>query len=298
MAIPFIASEDLLPGTVPSLRSRRPFSSMAASLEFGEVFRPQVKQVVYEAKRVEGLTVKPERFFGLEVNRRAVEIAELVLWLGYIQWHLRTRPTDLPQPVLGSRDHVREQDALLTWDGYPDKKLKLHLGRLVAGPEGRETYLFPNARRPEWPAADYIVGNPPFIGGKDTRGRLGSDYAEALWGAYPHVNPSADFVMYWWDRAAELLTRKDTPLRRFGLVTTNSITQVFQRRVIERRLGSASPISLLLAIPDHPWTKAGKDAAAVRIAMTVAAAGEDHIPSETPFHGHGLDEFAAMIGVG
>ncbi len=62
-------------------------------------------------------------------------------------------------------------------------------------------------------------------------------------------------------------------MRRFGFVTTNSITQVFQRRVVERHLGGKVPISLLLAIPDHPWTKATKDAASVRIAMTVAAAG-------------------------
>lgn len=225
--------------------------------------------------RAQSLTVKPEQFFGMEVNRRAVEISELVLWIGYIQWHLRTRPTDLPEPVLGSSDHVHERDALLTWDGYPDKLLKRdQLGRPVPGPEGQETYAFPNAHRPDWPAADFIVGNPPFIGGKDVRSRLGTDYAKALWTAHPHLNPSADFVMYWWDRAAELLTHKGTRLRRFGLVTTNSITQVFQRRVLERHLTAAAPISLLLAIPDHPWTKSSKDSAAVRIAMTVASAGE------------------------
>ena len=55
-----------------------------------------------------------------------------------------------------------------------------------------------------------------------------------------HMNESADFVMYWWDRAAELLTRKGTSLRRFGFVTTNSITQVFQRRVMERHLKARS----------------------------------------------------------
>ncbi|WP_425988126.1 hypothetical protein [Brevundimonas sp. TWP2-3-2] len=87
------------------------------------------------------------------------------------------------------------------------------------------------------------------------------------------MTESADFVMYWWDRAAELLTRKKTPLRRFGLVTTNSISQVFQRRVMERHLDAKAPVSLILAVPDHPWTKATKDSAAVRIAMTVARAG-------------------------
>ncbi|NBS03478.1 MAG: class I SAM-dependent DNA methyltransferase, partial [Rhizobiales bacterium] len=88
------------------------------------------------------------------------------------------------------------------------------------------------------------------------------------------MNESADFVMYWWDRAAELLTRKGTVLRRFGFVTTNSITQVFQRRVMEPHLNAKKPISLVLAIADHPWTKASRDAAAVRIAMTVAEAGQ------------------------
>jgi hypothetical protein len=87
------------------------------------------------------------------------------------------------------------------------------------------------------------------------------------------MNESADFVMYWWDRAAELLIRKGTRLKRFGLVTTNSLSQVFQRRVMERHLSAKKPISLLMAVPDHPWTKATRDAAAVRIAMTVAAAG-------------------------
>jgi hypothetical protein len=62
-------------------------------------------------------------------------------------------------------------------------------------------------------------------------------------------------------------------LRRFGFVTTNSISQIFQRRVLERHLAAKRPISLVMAIPDHPWTKATPSAAAVRIAMTVAEAG-------------------------
>ena len=56
-------------------------------------------------------------------------------------------------------------------------------------------------------------------------------------GAHPHINECADFVMYWWDHAAELLTAKGTRLRRFGFVTTNSITQEFSRRVIKKRTG-------------------------------------------------------------
>ena len=224
--------------------------------------------------RAVNISVKPEQFFGMELNRRAVEIAELVLWIGYIQWHMRTRATLPTEPVLGSSDHVRMQDALLTWQDYPNDHLKRDAtGKPSVGRGGNEIYAFPEAARPTWPEVDFIVGNPPFIGGKDIRGRLRSGYAEALWRTHPQMNPSTDFVMYWWDRAAELLTLPGTRLRRFGFVTTNSITQVFQRRVVDRHLTSASPISLVMAIPDHPWTKASREAAAVRIAMTVAAAG-------------------------
>lgn len=63
-------------------------------------------------------------------------------------------------------------------------------------------------------------------------------------------------------------------LKRFGYVTTNSISQVFQRRVMERYLNAKKPLSLTMAIPDHPWTKVTKDSAAVRIAMTVAESGK------------------------
>ncbi len=116
----------------------------------------------------------------------------------------------------------------------------------------------PVGRTGRWPMADFIVGNPPFVGGKDIRSRMGDGYTEALWAAHKAMNDSADFVMYWWDRAADLLVAKGTMLRRFGFVTTNSITQVFQRRVVERHLSGTRPISLLFAISDHPWTKASK----------------------------------------
>lgn len=207
-------------------------------------------------------TVDPHQFLGLEINPRAAAIAELVLWIGYLQWHFRTRGEAPSEPILRAFGNVKVMDAVLTWDGWPMPKIV----------EGRETY--PNARKPEWPEAEFIVGNPPFIGGKDIRSRLGDGYAETLWKAHPGVNTSADFVMYWWDRAADILARKGSALRRFGLVTTNSITQVFNRRVVARRLSGKPPVSLIMAIPDHPWTKATKDAAAVRIAMTVAVRGE------------------------
>ncbi len=206
--------------------------------------------------------VGPRQFFGIDANRRAVAIADLMLWIGYLQWHLRTRAFAPREPILQELTQIVPGDALLIWDDWPVPCVEA--GREVAPP---------NPRRPPWPEVEFIVGNPPFIGGKDLRRRLGEGYVAALRLAWPQMNESADLVMYWWDRAAALLAAPGTALRRFGFVTTNSITQLFQRRTVERHLDALSPVSLLLAIADHPWTKAGKDAAAVRIAMTVVTAG-------------------------
>ncbi|WP_372731043.1 class I SAM-dependent DNA methyltransferase [Novosphingobium sp.] len=213
-----------------------------------------------EALALETSTVHPRNFLGLELNPRAAAIAELVLWLGYLQWQMRNS-TSIGDPVLEKLANIIAMDAVVKHDGEHPRA------------DGSGTELR-NPRRPEWPEADYIVGNPPFIGGKDIRSRLGDAYATALWKANPKINKSADFVMYWWDRAADQMTRKGTRLKRFGFVTTNSITQEFSRRTIAKYLDGRVPVSLVLAIPDHPWTKATKDTAAVRIAMTVVEPGK------------------------
>jgi hypothetical protein len=228
-------------------------------------------------------SVDPHQFLGLEINPRAAAIAELVLWIGYLQWHFRTKGGPPEEPILRAFRNIQVKNAVLTWDGEPVPQIV----------DGKETY--PNARRPEWPAAEFIVGNPPFIGASFLRARLGDAFTEALWSAHSHMNESADFVMYWWDRAAELLTRKGTVLRRFGLITTNSISQVFQRRVMERHLKAKKPMSLVMAIPDHPWTKATDDAAAVRIAMTVGEAGATEGTLREAVKESGLDTDAPQI---
>ena len=203
-------------------------------------------------------TIGPANFLGLELNPRAAVIAELVLWIGWLRWRTANDPTAVPDPVL-------QRTAAINFGrhhGYDAVLARDEAGEIVQPP-----------RQPDWPEAEFIVGNPPFIGGKNLRDRLGSSYAEALWKANPSVPPSADFVMQWWDRAADALTTAEPTLRRFGFVTTNSITQEFSRRVITGHMKAERPLSLVMACPDHPWTKATRDSAAVRIAMTAAEAG-------------------------
>ncbi|HML93056.1 DNA methyltransferase [Methyloceanibacter sp.] len=238
-----------------------------------------------------GETVDPGQFYGLEINPRAVAIADLVLWIGYLKWQLKTGgPDAVSEPVLDAYGTIKEQDAILAydskelardedgkpisvWDGHTMKDHPV-TGLPVPDPDARvESYVYKNPRPAKWPEVDFIVGNPPFIGGKDMRSELGDGYAEACWKARPHMPGGADFVMHFWDQAATILLAKKSELRRFGLITTNSITQTFSRRVIERHQSAKTSLSLVFAIPNHPWLKAA-DKAAVRIAMTVAEKGE------------------------
>jgi len=257
----------------------------------------------------EGLSVDPHQFLGLEINPRAAAVAEMVLWIGYLQWHFRTRGRVMPpQPVLKDFRNIECRDAVLAYDrveyvvdarGVPvsrwdGKTVKKHpvTGEDVPDETAQvplERYL--NPRRTEWPQADVVVGNPPFIGNKRMRAALGDGYVEALRGAWGDMPESADFVMYWWHKAASLVCSGS--LSRFGFITTNSVTQAFNRRVLQAHLregdgaappslaaksaecvgrGSPVPLHLAFAVPDHPWVDSA-DGAAVRIAMTVGAMG-------------------------
>ena len=71
--------------------------------------------------------------------------------------------------------------------------------------------------------------------------------------------------MYWWIKAATFL---DGPCRRFGLVTTNSIVQSFNRKMVAKELSRKRTRSIVFAIADHPWVD-DADGAAVRVAMSV-----------------------------
>jgi hypothetical protein len=261
--------------------------------QFGDTFKLELERH----------TVDPHQFLGLEINPRAASIAELVLWIGYLQWHFRLHGKSTPpEPILRAFKNIQCRDAVLAYDGEPqpalddagkDKtvwdrkstKTDLVTGREVPDETQRVPLLtYQNPRPAEWPKADFIVGNPPFIGTARMREDLGDGYAETLRATYPDVPESADFVLYWWHKAAELT--RTGKARRFGLITTNSLRQTFARRVVQAQMSATPPLSLLFAIPDHPWVDTA-EGAAVRIAMTVGAAGEHagellEVTGETP----------------
>ncbi len=242
-----------------------------------------------------GHTVDPHQFLGLELNPWAAAVAELVLWIGYLQWHFRTHGKASPaEPVLRDFRNIENRDAVLDWDARVERRdangasvtrwdgigtiEHAVTGERVPDPQARtQVWDYLKPRPAKWPEATFIVGNPPFIGASRMRDALGDGYTEALWQAYPKMPRSADLVMFWWEKAA-LAARayklgKGKGTRRFGLITTNSLRQTFNRAVLEPHLSDPkTPLSLIFAIPDHPWVDAG-EGAAVRIAMTVAEAG-------------------------
>lgn len=51
---------------------------------------------------------------------RAAAIAELVLWIGYLQWHFKLRGKRTPpEPILRAFKNIQCRDAVLAYDGEP-----------------------------------------------------------------------------------------------------------------------------------------------------------------------------------
>ncbi|MEA5567648.1 class I SAM-dependent DNA methyltransferase, partial [Anabaena sp. UHCC 0399] len=227
--------------------------------------------------------VNVSQFLGIEVNPRAASIAELVIWIGYLQWYFKQfGNTSPPEPVLQKFNNIEFRDAVLAWDGREpaidstSQQPRTRWGgstikHPVTGEDVPDStdqipiYSYIKPRPAVWTEADYIVSNPPFIGNARMRELLGDGYTETLRQVYQDVPDTVDYVMYWWHKAADLVRKGK--VKRFGFITTNSISQVWQRRVIHFHQNQKNPIKLSFAIPDHPWVDGG---AAVTVAMTGA----------------------------
>ena len=150
--------------------------------------------------------VHPRQLLGIEKNEYAHELASMVIWIGYLQWKQRNIiPLDNEEPILQKLDQITLMDAIVD-RSHP------------AGP-----------REPEWPPADVIVGNPPFLGGKRLRTELGDDYVEAMFEVWKdRVQRTADLCCYWHEKARRMVHAGRA--RRAGLLATQSIRGKTSRR--------------------------------------------------------------------
>ena len=189
--------------------------------------------------------VGPANVQGIELNPYAAELARVSVWIGEIQWMRRHGFREDRDPILKPLDTIECRDAVLTADG----------------------------QEPEWPAADVVIGNPPFLGGKLLRGVLGGEYVEGLQRLYgERIHGEADLVCHWFDKAERLVT--EGKLARAGLVATNSIRGGRNRSVLDRIVEHGS---IYDAWSDEPWVV---DGAAVRVSLICFAGRDAEVPAQ------------------
>ncbi|MBA2520691.1 MAG: class I SAM-dependent DNA methyltransferase, partial [Chloroflexia bacterium] len=189
--------------------------------------------------------VSPTQLAGLEVNEYARELAQVAIWIGYLQWRITNGFSGLPDPILEPLETIRLQDALL------DRSDSEHPTEAA------------------WPAADYIIGNPPFLGGKRLRTELSDDYVDDLFALYENrVAREADLVSYFFERARDAISMKQAS--RAGLLATQSIRAGASRQTLERIKHSGE---IFMAWDDEPWVLNG---ASVRISIVGFDDGSEH----------------------
>jgi type II restriction/modification system DNA methylase subunit YeeA len=188
--------------------------------------------------------VGPWQLFGIEINAYAHELAQMTVWIGYLQWLRQHGTTTWKEPVLQAMSNIECKDAILD----------------LTDPD--------NPKEPDWPAVDFIVGNPPFLGGKLMRGDLSDAYVNRLRRLYSGRIPAfSDLVCYWFEKARRALT--EGKARRCGLLATQGIRGGANRRVLERIKESGD---IFWAESDRNWILNG---AAVHVSMIGFDSGED-----------------------
>lgn len=118
-----------------------------------------------------------------------------------------------------------------------------------------------------WPDADFIVGNPPFLGSKMFRQHgLPEPYIQAMYSAFDLPN-SSDLVCYWFELARRKIEK--SPHVRAGLLATQGIRGGDNRRVLERIKDTGD---IFMAWSDKEWVL---DGAAVRVSIVAFAKSAD-----------------------
>jgi len=177
--------------------------------------------------------VGPWQLYGIETNEYAHDIAQMTVWIGWLKW-IRANGFGSPaDPILKTlTDNIIHKDAILS-------------------PDGTE---------PDWPKVDFIVGNPPFLGGKLMRRGLGDNEVDRLFALWrDRVPPAADLCCYWFEKArAHIAAGK---CKRAGLLATQGIRGGANREVLKRIKDSGD---IFWAESDRNWIL---DGANVHVSM-------------------------------
>lgn len=172
--------------------------------------------------------IRPTQLHGIEINPYAAELAQVVIWIGYLQWMAEHQIDNPKRPILDKLVMIENRDAILDLS-----KPKLPTPA-------------------QWPKADFIIGNPPFLGNKLFRGSGLSDaYISSLYRAYD-LNKNADLCCYWFEQARRAIGTNSST--RVGLLATQGIRGRDVRQVIDRIKESGEIFS---AWSDKDWVLEG-----------------------------------------
>ena len=173
--------------------------------------------------------VSPSQMYGIETDAYAAELARTALWIGYIQWHQANGFEYKQDPVLMPLDTIQQTDAILARDEHG------------------------NPVEPEWPDAEFIIGNPPFLGRGYLRNELKDEYTDDLYELYSGRLPnSSDLCCYWLEKARAQIAAGKT--KRAGLLATQGIRGRDNRIVLQRIKDSGG---IFMAYSDEVWKLAG-----------------------------------------
>lgn len=182
------------------------------------------------------LTVSPNQIYGIEIDKYAHELAQVTVWIGYIQWRYENGLAKFSEPVLQKLQNIECKDAVLDRTDIKPKES-------------------------EWAEVDVIVGNPPFLGSRKMRPELGNEYCDTLESVYGgYIKDSPDFVCYWFLKATEQLRNKK--VNRVGLLATQAIRYGSNREVLDRMIDMGGRI--FMAWSDKEWMLEG---AAVNVSI-------------------------------
>jgi type II restriction/modification system DNA methylase subunit YeeA len=180
--------------------------------------------------------VRPTHLYGIEINPYAYQLAQIIIWIGYLQWMHHNGFKAPSNPVLQPIENIRHMDAILDLS-EPDKP-----------------------KEPEWPAAEFIVGNPPFLGDKKLRTELSDGYVANLFSLYSGSIPNgSDLCCYWFEKARRQI--EAARCRRAGLLATQGIRGGLNRETLKRIKDSGD---IFFAESDRDWIL---DGANVHISM-------------------------------
>jgi len=184
----------------------------------------------------------PQQLFGIETDFYAHEIASVVVWIGFLQWKHEHGIQSDKEPILRKLTNIEHDDAILRYDA-----------------EGKPY-------EPTWPTTNFIVGNPPFLGGNRLRSELGDTYVDDLFNQYSgRIESFADLVCYWFEKARTQLEAEQ--VSRIGLLATQGIRGGVNRTVIERIQQTGN---IFWAWSDRNWLLNGAN---VHVSMIAFDAG-------------------------